>query len=35
MSGYRKFNASLLEEKDYQDELEVILKRELTGAITE
>ena len=35
LSRYSKFNGSLLDEKDFQDLLELILKGELTGAITE
>ena len=33
MSGYWKLNASLLEDKNFQNQLELIFKRELTGAI--
>ena len=33
MSGYWKFNSSLLAEDDFQNELELMIKRELTGAI--
>ena len=33
MSGYWKFNLSLLAEADFRNELELTIKRELTGAI--
>ena len=33
-SGYWKFNTSLLRDENFQNQLELILKRELTGAIT-
>ena len=33
MSGYWKFNSSLLAEDDFQKQLELMIKRELTGAI--
>ena len=33
MSGYWKFNASLLEDKNFQDRLAILIQRELTGAI--
>ena len=35
MSGYWKFNSSLLAEDDFPDQLELMIKRELTGAIME
>ena len=34
MSGYWKFNLSLLVEADFRNQLELTIKRELTGAIT-
>ena len=34
MSGYWKFNSSLLAEADFRNQLELTIKRELTGAIT-
>ena len=33
MSGYWKFNSSLLAEADFRNQLELMIKRELTGAI--
>ena len=33
MFGYWKFNSFLLQGKYYQDQLELMLKRELSGAI--
>ena len=33
MSGYWKFNTSKMDEKDFQDQLEQMLKWELMGAI--
>ena len=33
MSGYWKFNSSLLAEDDFLNQLELMIKRELTGAI--
>ena len=33
MSGDWKFNASLLDEKNFQDQLDLMPKQELTGAI--
>ena len=33
MSGYWKFNSSLLADDDFRNQLELIIKRELTGAI--
>ena len=33
MSGFSKFNSSLLDEKDFGDQLELMLNRELMGAI--
>ena len=33
MSGYWKFNSSLLAEDDFRNQLELMIKRELTGAI--
>ena len=33
MSAYWKFNSSLSDEKDFQDQLEIMVKRELTDAI--
>ena len=33
MSGYWKFNSSLLAEDDFQNQLELMIKQELTGAI--
>ena len=33
MFGFWKFNSSLLDEKDFRDQLELMLKRELMGAI--
>ena len=35
MSGYWKFNASLLDEKDFQDQLELMLRQELRGTFLE
>ena len=31
MSGYWKFNSSLLAEDDFRNQLELMIKRELTG----
>ena len=33
MSGYWKFNSSLLAEDDFRNQLELMIKRELSGAI--
>ena len=33
MSGYWVFNSSLLAEADFRNQLELMIKRELTGAI--
>ena len=33
MSGYWKFSSSLLAEDDFRNQLELMIKRELTGAI--
>ena len=33
MSGYWKFNSSLLAEDDFRNQLELMIKRELTGAL--
>ena len=33
MSGYWKFNSSLLAEDDFRNQLELMIKRELTGAM--
>ena len=33
LTGYWKFNTFLLDEKDFMSQLELILKRELTGAV--
>ena len=33
MSGFWYFNSSLLDEKDFRDLLELMIKQELTGAI--
>ena len=33
MSGFWKFNSSLLDEKDFRDQQELMWKRELMGAI--
>ena len=33
LSGYWKFNSSLLGEDDFQNQLEIMIKQELSGAI--
>ena len=33
MSGYWKFNTSLLDEKDFQDQIELTQRQELAGTI--